>query len=487
MGKASKWIRNFLLGKKEKEKKKDSTFSAERLAILPVTPKEKRRWSFGRSSNTDSIVSFGRSTSTDSIVSFGKSSSTTDSILTSHLATKAVLEYHNDQHHATSVAVAVAVVMATHEANKAVRAAKPTLALPGPVENAAATKIQAIFRSYLARRALFALRGLVKLQALVRGHLVRKQTTATLRCMHALIAIQVRARVQRIQTAEHEPQLHNKRPTTTQSQRLLVQDNQRHRKAYTTSTGTIREISETQAYPQAGSKSRSGHVDNQFSSKHCSGRLSISKREHQLCPNPSELTDMNLSRNHNSQYGEYHSLTGSQNSSQFNSPMAKTNQQMRAPFANPLPENDHYPWALPNYMANTESSRAKVRSHSEPKQRPVTECSSTVKQRGRRSTSKSSELQLELIDVTKELDISSSHVKPANAEKNQHPWLIKLYRSTKKAIKVRECDDSPHSISTINDNTSNNCKSLTAYEVTNIGMLYSSVLIFFEVQSSPFG
>lgn len=47
-----------------------------------------------------------------------------------------------------------------------------------------------------------ALRGLVKLQALVRGHIVRKKTNATLRGMHALMAIQVRARFQRLQMAE---------------------------------------------------------------------------------------------------------------------------------------------------------------------------------------------------------------------------------------------------------------------------------------------
>lgn len=60
---------------------------------------------------------------------------------------------------------------------------------------------------FQARKALHALRGLVKLQALVRGHLVRKQTTATLRRMHALMAIQVRARVQRVQMAAEEAQL----------------------------------------------------------------------------------------------------------------------------------------------------------------------------------------------------------------------------------------------------------------------------------------
>lgn len=56
-----------------------------------------------------------------------------------------------------------------------------------------------------ARKALKALKGLVKIQALVRGHLVRKQTSEMLRCMTALMSIQVRARVQRIQMTEDPP------------------------------------------------------------------------------------------------------------------------------------------------------------------------------------------------------------------------------------------------------------------------------------------
>ncbi|CAO1945004.1 unnamed protein product, partial [Urochloa humidicola] len=61
---------------------------------------------------------------------------------------------------------------------------------PRAREEKAAVVIQKTFRGYLARRALRALRSLVKIQALVRGYLVRKQAAMTLHRLQTLIRLQ---------------------------------------------------------------------------------------------------------------------------------------------------------------------------------------------------------------------------------------------------------------------------------------------------------
>ncbi|XP_030449833.1 protein IQ-DOMAIN 2-like [Syzygium oleosum] len=121
---------------------------------------------------------------------------------------------------------AVAIV-ANSSSNTAAEAVKSTYfaQLAGKSrEEAAAIKIQKSFRGYQARRAMRALRGLVRLKSLVEGPTVKRQVASTLKCMQTLARVQSQIHSRRIRMSEEnqtlQKQLLQKRAKELENLRL---------------------------------------------------------------------------------------------------------------------------------------------------------------------------------------------------------------------------------------------------------------------------
>ncbi|XP_015952906.1 protein IQ-DOMAIN 11 [Arachis duranensis] len=70
------------------------------------------------------------------------------------------------------------------------------------IKEFAAIKIQTAFRGYLAKKALRALKGIVKLQAIIRGRAVRRQAMSTLKCLQSIVSIQSQVCARRLKMVE---------------------------------------------------------------------------------------------------------------------------------------------------------------------------------------------------------------------------------------------------------------------------------------------
>lgn len=119
-----------------------------------------------------------------------------------------LMEAENEQNkHAYSVAIATAVaaeaaVAAAQAAAEVVRLTAAACNSGKSKEEIAAIRIQTAFRGYLARRALKALRGLVRLKTMIQGQSVKRQATSTLRCMQTLAHVQSQVRARRNRMSE---------------------------------------------------------------------------------------------------------------------------------------------------------------------------------------------------------------------------------------------------------------------------------------------
>ncbi|KAF5184897.1 Iq-domain 14-like [Thalictrum thalictroides] len=375
MGKTARWFRGLLGGNNTKKDSSSSTSESKPL-------KEKRRWSFVKSFRQQQQPP----STTVSRGSYREGSQSSSS-------TNPYYEGADPNKHAIAVAAATAAV-----AEAAVAAAQAAAA---------------------ARRALKALKGLVKLQALVRGHIMRKKTTEQMRCMQALARVQFRARASRTHLSEsRNPSIksstsHHPDPATPEKyERTFRSNSTRHDRGSTLKRNSSKlnsrdtfDWDKTQSgrswdyYRETPMKY--GTTDDEksvkvleidpgkphFNSKHWTisqssqhavvlDRLSFmgspskdSTTAHLSSSSPS--SDEVQSRNPHRPPLDDEAFCTAQNSPQFYStssigskrgPFTPTKSDCSISFLSLY--SDH-----PNYMANTESSRAKVRSQSAPKQR----------------------------------------------------------------------------------------------------------------------
>nr|GEU77736.1 hypothetical protein [Tanacetum cinerariifolium] len=233
-----------------------------------------------------------------------------------------------------AIAVAVATARAADVSFVAAQAAVKYVAFTSEnLNNSAAITIQSMFRGYLARKALKALKSVVKLQAIVRGFLVRKRAAETLQGMEAMFKVRSRAC----------------------SQRSRLQDDKYHSKR------SIRR----------GSESRSRSMSSSFQIPN-DAKLNFVEESPQM-------PKSKLTRNNTWAWP-------ADSNSRTPSPFVSYSHRYSLPnvsshrFAYSSGPNDYESiykqvtrddsfTSHPGYMANTESFRAKVRSQSAPKAR----------------------------------------------------------------------------------------------------------------------
>ncbi|KAG5537794.1 hypothetical protein RHGRI_025038 [Rhododendron griersonianum] len=354
MGKATRWFKGLLGMKKEKESPEISS-SGDR--------KDKKRWSFAKSSKIPLNIQ-------------ANAPATEAGWLRSYISES---EKEQNKH---AIAVAAATAAAADAAVAAAQAAVAVVRLTSQNrgnrgtlfcrgnEKWAAIRIQSVFRGYLARKALRALKGLVKIQALVRGYLVRKRAAATLHSMHALIRAQASVRSQRAlrllnKSSRFAPENRARRSmerfdetrSEFHSKRLSVENalNAYEGSPKIVEVDTYRPRSRSRRISDSGEDPYYQYVSSSFP-----------------CPVPTRISVPDCRNLHHYEWSftgdEFKCCTAQStprfaNSTRSNAPVTPAKSACGEGFFRAYSN-------CPNYMSNTQSFRAKVRSQSAPKQRP---------------------------------------------------------------------------------------------------------------------
>ncbi|RID57980.1 hypothetical protein BRARA_F01313 [Brassica rapa] len=179
MGKPARWLKSVLLGKKQSKssgsKDKERVVNGKEVVVISKIEE---------SDVVSDLPSFGNAT----------------------VHTSGVGETQTIEHEAVSddeIQLPEVQVQPTDSPNAASVVPDDSLSESDKIlQEIAATTVQAAFRGYLARRAFWALKGIIRLQALIRGHMVRRQAVATLCCVMGIVRLQALARGREIRHSD---------------------------------------------------------------------------------------------------------------------------------------------------------------------------------------------------------------------------------------------------------------------------------------------
>ncbi|XP_015613760.1 protein IQ-DOMAIN 19 isoform X1 [Oryza sativa Japonica Group] len=480
MGKAGRWLRSFLAGKKDGGGRRsgerqqhgggDATPAVE---VAAASTREKKRWSFRRSSASASAAAMGKPAA---VTAPSTPEPSVSGLASVSERARDVADLEGQSKHA----MAVAAVATAAEGDDVSASA---------VEVVAAVMIQATYRGYLARKALCALRGLVKLQALIRGNLVRKQATATLRRMQALLVAQARLRAQRMRMLEEEEDddVHGH---GHHHHRRSSPHHPRHRRSYVSRArlpsrrrGNFSYVHALQEMDRSGEEqAKIVEVDVGEPAPPRRGRSSCSVAA-------SESRERRMA-----EYGYYAQCSPAPSSSAFTAAAAASPPRdasysghfddfspfepataRSSPYIPPSPGGGGGGGGgefFPNYMANTQSSRAKARSQSAPRQRtephlpqPPPPPPHFERQPSRRRGGG--------VPRSVKMQRSSSHVGVPAAHGyhhhhlysyGQYPWSVKQLDRSSASLKDSECGSTTSSVLTA-ATTVGYCRSLVGLDL----------------------
>ncbi|KAL6882604.1 hypothetical protein ACP4OV_011294 [Aristida adscensionis] len=417
MGWAPRWLRGLLGGGKK-------------AAAEPKPVKEKKRWGFGKSFREKAAPARPPTPPVQRAATprRGGGYAAPDGAADDEQSKRAIAVA------AATAAVAEAAVAAAQAAAAVVRLTSSGRCAPAAAkrEEWAAVRIQAAFRGYLARRALKALRGLVKLQALVRGNIVRRQAAETLRCMHALVRVQARARACRAIRSHQVPG--HPGPPTPEKYDQAVHDGAAPRHGR---SGSLKASSSKTPGSERLGRERSESCGRNWLDRWVEERYMDDEKNAKILEVDTGKPGRHSSRRRGGGGGNHHhqspcsTMTSDQNSRSFATmPESPSRDSTTAQQSVPSPPSVGMGEALsplrlpvdiaelcdspqfysatsrpgssrrgaftpaksecsrslfggysdyPNYMANTESFRAKARSQSAPKQRPQYDKSSSLR------------------------------------------------------------------------------------------------------------